>query len=609
MKKLFVLAFSLVFILSLAGCANNTVAVPKAASAYVGQNYESVLSELQDAGFSNIETIEVNDLTSTSSLDDYAVGEISIDNNSAFDANTEFKKESAVVITYHTIPKLKIPISTSDLQEYDYETIATMFADAGFSNIDTSVVYDLDPDSTNVEFENEATINLNHDFVADSEIPFDSSIQIVCHRPFAKYDVTLHIDFVSNWLFNKYGVTVLLNGHEEDTLVHGEDGIFEFRLKEDTYTIRFENSSDSSIDGEIKLNVNSDTEASYKIMCWSDYISVDENYVDRAILGENEVKTLGTAGEFVYKNYQDVIKTLKEWGFVNIVEEPHYDISLGLTKTGSTNVVTINGSDSYRRGDVFDKNATVIVPYRMPVDDDPSLIKMAKNAISYEGQHYTAVEKALKDLGFSNIVIEKAETTDTSYDEGEVYLVTIDYESFKVGDTYKPTDKVLIKYYTIDTSAPATTDNASNSGNSGTSASNDKPVTEDVVLTVDNCAPLSNLIHLDWKKNLSTIKNFATSHYGDIIQLEMLTSYVEPNKNYKTRFNYTLYAVDGDNVMMSGPVFMFKDVNYSDLKLVGSNKPETFGVGIHCRVKAKVVGFENDMILLDPEAISVIKVY
>ena len=106
----------------------------------------------------------------------------------------------------------------------------------------------------------------------------------------------------------------------------------------------------------------------------------------------------------------------------------------------------------------------------------------------------------------------------------------------------------------------------------------------------------------------TVISDFVSNHTGATIRIEMITAFVEQNGNYKTRFNYTLYAVDGDRVMLSGPVFMFEDVNYSDLHLVGGNIPDTFGTGIHCEVEAEIVGFEDGMILLDPEAITVIKV-
>lgn len=120
---------------------------------------------------------------------------------------------------------------------------------------------------------------------------------------------------------------------------------------------------------------------------------------------------------------------------------------------------------------------------------------------------------------------------------------------------------------------------------------------------------LKKLIALDREKNASDIEDFATVYSGQEIELELLTAYVEPYKNFRTRFNYLLYAVDGDNVMMAGPAFLFKDVNYYDLKLTGNNIPESFGTGIHCRVTAKVEGYEDGMILLDPISTKVINIY
>lgn len=120
---------------------------------------------------------------------------------------------------------------------------------------------------------------------------------------------------------------------------------------------------------------------------------------------------------------------------------------------------------------------------------------------------------------------------------------------------------------------------------------------------------IKKLIALDREKNASDIEDFATVYSGQEIELELLTAFVEPYKNYKTRFNYLLYAVDGDTVMVLGPAFLFKDVSYYDLKLTGDNIPESFGTGIHCRVTAEVEGYEDGMILLDPISTKVINTY
>lgn len=137
------------------------------------------------------------------------------------------------------------------------------------------------------------------------------------------------------------------------------------------------------------------------------------------------------------------------------------------------------------------------------------------------------------------------------------------------------------------------------------------PTVTDETLTVVNCPELQSLIFLDREVDEAEIKAFAEKYDGKTIELEMLTTFVEKNKKYKTRFNYLLYAVKDGSVMMAGPAFMFEDVNYYDLHLTGDNVPDSFGTGIHCLVKAEIEGYDstNKWTLLDPVSIEVIKDY
>lgn len=135
--------------------------------------------------------------------------------------------------------------------------------------------------------------------------------------------------------------------------------------------------------------------------------------------------------------------------------------------------------------------------------------------------------------------------------------------------------------------------------------------TVDDTLNLENCPELQSLIHLDRGVSGAEIKAFAEKYKGKTIELEMLTAFVENNKNYKTRFNYLLYAVQDGNVMLAGPSFAFEDVNYYDLNLTGDNIPDTFGITTHCLVKAEIDGYNSnsEWILLDPVSIEVIKIY
>lgn len=160
------------------------------------------------------------------------------------------------------------------------------------------------------------------------------------------------------------------------------------------------------------------------------------------------------------------------------------------------------------------------------------------------------------------------------------------------------------------TSEPAVTSKPTSEPTIVSEPTSEATVADDT-LTLENCPELQSLIHLDRGVSGAEIKAFVEKYKGKTIELEMLTAFVENNKNYKTRFNYLLYAVQDGNVMLTGPSFAFEDVNYYDLHLTGDNIPDTFGITTHCLVKAEIDGYNSnsEWILLDPVSIEVIKVY
>lgn len=578
MKKLSSAILLFILCMMLSACGNPKA--PDSASAFVGESLDSVVTAFEKAGFKNIDVLEIQDLTSKSDLQDGDVSEISINNDNNFSAKAEYDKDVPVVITYHTIRKVVVPISPSEIQDVEYETIVTLFTNAGFENISKNEVFDLDPDIFSVDFQNEVSIQGNADFAEGDSVPFDAPVSVISHKPFARRTVNIHIDFQSNLFFNKYGVVVALDGDKE-TLEHGEDSDIEYQLKDGDYVLTFTSAESSSINGETRLNVSSDVDASFKISCNSDNISVETIYIDNKFeLADDEVKIMTTQSEFRLNHYNSTIATLKEWGFTNIIEKPLYDIRLGWTEEGSVESVTINGETEYKRGDVYKQDSEVIVSYHLNQDDDPSRIAMAKDSYEYEGQHFLEVKNELQEMGFSNVVLEECTSDDYSKINGEVDEVSINYIGFDIGDSFKPEDLVTIRHYP-----------------------------EKNVLTVENSEALAGLIYLDWEKDRNDITDFAFSHVDEIVDLEMMTAFVEnykdSTKEYSTRFNYTLYAVDSENALLSGPVFLFENVNYSELNLNGANVPDSFGSGIHCRVRAVIDGIKDGMILLDPISIEV----
>ncbi len=387
MKKLSCLFALVVCIYSLSACASTNedvdlVSLP--AIEYTGADFEAVVAELENAGFTNIRTKAIDDLTSNRKMDEGVIESITINGSDDFLETEQFESDAEIIITYHIIPKISLPLSPNDIQEMEYDDIGQLLIDAGYSNVFLEELYDLDPDEIENDYVNEITIDGESVFSENESIPFDAEIRIICHYPFEKYTVELHIDFIPNLIFSKYDVNLSLDGEKQYTMEHGIDANYIFSVKEGTHTFTFADSTAPSVKGEVVLDVMSDVDASYKIYCQSDKITVDEIYVDYIIeLADNEVKILSTESNFLYKNYTEVISTLEGLGFTNIVAEPVYDIIWGITDAESTSNVSIGGSDQFKRGDVFPDDIEIVVTYHMPYEDDPTKQTEQSGAVQF----------------------------------------------------------------------------------------------------------------------------------------------------------------------------------------------------------------------------------
>lgn len=69
-------------------------------SDYDGKNYLSVQKQLEGAGFTNIELVDLNDVWYFSSKKD-TVENVSINGDSSFSSSDYFEKDAKVVISYH----------------------------------------------------------------------------------------------------------------------------------------------------------------------------------------------------------------------------------------------------------------------------------------------------------------------------------------------------------------------------------------------------------------------------------------------------------------------------------------------------------------------------
>ncbi len=314
------------------------------------------------------------------------------------------------------------PYGAAECLEQDYTTIQAAFYAAGFTNIEAEKVEDLQAtDVDKVNTIDAISVGGKTDFTKEQEFQSDDEVLIRYHG-YAKCNVKIHVDFVPNLIFSKYDVNLLLNGIEEGTLTHGEDQDFEFSIDPGEYTLTFESAESSSVKGEVTLTVDCDIEASYKIACSSEKVSVETLYVDRLTeLADGEVKLDVAASEYKHKNYEDVAAALKTLGFTNIKYEVLYDIVLGWTDDGEVESVSIADKTDFNRGDVFPTDAEIVITYHMPEDDDPN---------------------------------KTTETIPAEDDNSPVFYSTNDYETAKQGNSgvfsYKSTGGSYDIYWIID---------------------------------------------------------------------------------------------------------------------------------------------------------------
>jgi hypothetical protein len=88
-----------------AGKPSNTAAMPEASTELKGENYQDVMTKLQAAGFTSIETSAMPDLVVGWLHKDGDVEAVSVNGETDFDADSTFPKSVRIVIRYHTFPE------------------------------------------------------------------------------------------------------------------------------------------------------------------------------------------------------------------------------------------------------------------------------------------------------------------------------------------------------------------------------------------------------------------------------------------------------------------------------------------------------------------------
>lgn len=343
--------------------------------------------------------------------------------------------------THFTQTSVEAPYGAEECIGMEYDAVEDAFKDAGFSRVRTTPIEDLKPEEGEHLYEiEEISIAGESSFVKGQKYDEEATVKIRYHA-YEKCKVILHVDFISNLLFDKYDVKLALNGETEGTLSHGEDRDFELSLDPGEYTVTFRSEESSDVQGEIALTVDCDLEAAYQISCDSEKIDVETLYVDRMVeLAEGEVKLNASSSEYRYKNYEEVTSALSDLGFTNIEYEILYDIHYGITNEGEVDSVSIDGTADFTRGDIFRSDVPIVIVYHMKEENDPNRESETEKLESEEQTHSEetsetgAQETSAKPMFYSTNTYEAAKQGKTgifSYikrgDSYDIYYI-IDFD-------------------------------------------------------------------------------------------------------------------------------------------------------------------------------------
>lgn len=110
-NKFLALSMAIMLIVAFAGCSNETSSVsdnkinmPSSSKKFEGVDYQEVVAQLKDAGFTNIETEVLSDLLTGWTTKDGEVEKVSVNGDDLFSTDDKFPSDANIVVTYHTSP-------------------------------------------------------------------------------------------------------------------------------------------------------------------------------------------------------------------------------------------------------------------------------------------------------------------------------------------------------------------------------------------------------------------------------------------------------------------------------------------------------------------------
>lgn len=262
------------------------------------------------------------------------------------------------------------------------------------------------------------------------------------------------------------------------------------------------------------------------------------------------------------KDYTEVIEDFEKQGFTNIKTQKLDDLITGwLTKDGEVESVSVDGDTDYSPDVWYPNDVEVIITY------------------------HTFPEKDAK--------------SETTVSEGEVSDKKIETKNDKDSENIEEKEDIEDSEKIEEKTDPEVDKTTNTENNSEENNETKEEVKSQSILTIDNSEALNELLNTE---NSDVLKKFVSDYKGKKIQFNGNIANVVNHNNYKTRFDFLVYAGDYSTSSSRGPAFQFKDKNYNDLNLIGKNIPDEVREGQNYIITAEVLEYNptNGLFFLKP---------
>lgn len=401
-----IIAIAVLIVLGINKFREGKCQIPFEAVYATGEELDSIVDELEDAGFSNIHTVP--DYSGWEA--DECVISVAVDNESEFEKDDYFDPDVTITIKYSSTGRVDISELLSGWQKQDYESVVETIKGAGFSKVTVKEV-----DTSEIE---------KNRLISEIKLNEIAYVNGRCHIP---KDAPVEITFYTLKL-NIGNTNSSFRGQDYETVVEGLRSIgFTNVCTEVVYSGLAKGRS------VVGVTVNNST----------DY-AVNSTYVPdvRIVVrysSEERIDATSCLKDWSTLDYRKTQTALKTAGFNNVRVNSMETRDSKLNQ--KTNAIRVN-DELYVGGDCYVQKGTLIeISYYNLV------IEMSKKASDYEKEQYSSVVEELKSCGFTNIVLKRSNDLINGWvtKEGSIKSISIDGDSnFKAKATFNYDAEIVI---------------------------------------------------------------------------------------------------------------------------------------------------------------------